>query len=125
MRIIYTSIEFLDTSILDFSNSIFTKLHPKVYCDHITLKFYDKNLQYIDQEYNIENLTTFEVIGYASDDKCQVLVCNVKEKCYNLIPHITVATNNIAPKYSNNLLANGFTNINPITFNGIIRNKIF
>lgn len=124
MKIIYTSIEF-DKSILEFSKTIFTSFYSKVYCDHITLKFYNKNNSYIEREYNIDQPTTFDVIGYSFDDKCQALVCRVNEKCYNEVPHITISTEQVSPKYSNELLKTGFTKIDSVRFTGIIRNKIF
>lgn len=129
MKIIYTAIQLTDSrkDILDFAKLTFGELYNKVYCDHITLNFYNKTNLYKDGEFNIGEVVKFNIIGFVLDDNAQVFVCETNQKCMNKFPHITISTKeNIEPKYSNFLLdGKEYTKIKPIESNGIIRNKIY
>ncbi|MCZ2224386.1 MAG: hypothetical protein LC122_12255 [Chitinophagales bacterium] len=128
MKVLYTYIGFSDEVrelLLNFCKTKFV-LHSKLYLDHITLNYYSKQNLFKEDLYKNGEDVKFNVVGFIEDDKCQALVCELPENiiCSNKIPHITVACNDIAPKYSNELLLKKeYIKIEKIELTGKIHNK--
>ena len=105
-----------------------TGLNPEemgwdIHCHHMTIEFFDKKdkkdlkKKGLPQSLLLESLsgymgqeTTLEVIGYAADEKGMAILVerrgHITRHVKNNNPHITIATNGVPPKYSNQLLEN-------------------
>ena len=108
-------------------HNIFGEFYEKIYCDHITLKLYNKDIIYQDGEFSIGEIIKFRILGYCMDENAQVFICGIDQKSTSKIPYLTISTKQkIDPRYSNFLISGKmYTNLNPIEFSGIIRNKVY
>lgn len=96
----------------------------KVAAHHMTIEFFDKKAKKsLKREGKAESNiiapyadligrdVVLNIVGYAHDDKCMAILVEPKGPLNSLVknehPHITIATNGVPPKYSNELLANG------------------
>lgn len=82
-------------------------LHPKMHCHHMTVAF--KPSPALIESFPFRSHTTLKVVGWMADEFCQVVrvqyFCAGPIVVENRNPHITIATNNKSPAYSNDLLA--------------------
>lgn len=96
----------------------------KIAAHHMTIEFFDKKAKkalkregraesnivepYVDL---IGRDVVLNIVGYAHDDKCMALLVEPQGPLSRLVknddPHITIATNGVPAKYSNELLAKG------------------
>ena len=105
-----------------------TGLNPEkmgwdVYCHHMTIEFFvkkdkkDLKRKGLPQSLLLESLsdligkdTALDIIGYAVDERGMALLVEPRGRLglhiKNNNPHITIATNGVPPKYSNELLEN-------------------
>lgn len=91
-------------------------LHSSVFAHHMTIKFGPSAEDRRRMPSN--TLVTLEVIGYGADSRGQAVVVRCRRlKSANAVPHITVATHNTRPVYSNELLQRGWTAVRgPVLF---------
>ena len=84
------------------------KLLSKRFAHHMTVKF--KPTQVDMAKLTIGEEVTLQVIGWAEDGKVQAVA--VKGfKSANKVPHITVATDGTAPRFSNDLIEKGYARV--------------
>lgn len=119
MKIIYTGIFFDENTrhlLKDLAINTFVNLMENIKLHHITLNFGK------EESYLLGKEVEFEIVGYVKDDLCQAFIVNLPDDITtNNVPHITVAhSNKVAPKYSNELIANSksFNFDNSIKFSG-------
>jgi hypothetical protein len=97
-----------------------TKLLNKLYAHHMTIKFKPTQAD-MDKLTEGEDVT-LQVIGWAEDGKVQAVA--VKGfKSANKIPHITVATDGTAPRFSNDLLEKGYARVRGPRLKGTIHGQ--
>lgn len=96
---------------------VFPAQHEKVHADHVTVSFRPSHEEV--EIYPIGERVELEVVGVASDEKCQaILVSGVTSK--NKHPHITISTAaGIKPVYSNELLDRGFSEVSGLRLEGV------
>ena len=95
--------------------NLFTPKFNNVVAHHITYKFN------VSENDTIPSITTAKIVGYAEDENAQAVVVEVEgssQRPDGGILHITICHNSsVKPYYSNNLIAKGFTKINPVEIN--------
>lgn len=111
-RVTYVGIFLDDTSkrrlLQWWQSTIRTRLLPKLYAHHVTLKFRPSDSEL--ERFNIGAQALVQVLGYAEDEKAQAVLVRPSVNSANRHPHITIATNHgVPPVYSNDLLAKGYT----------------
>lgn len=84
--------------------------HPKVFAEHLTLRF-GIGEDMIPKDHLIGDKLTIECYGWAHDEKGQAVLCTNRGLEFLLapeqIPHITIScSDDTTPKYSSELLAN-------------------
>jgi len=110
---------FLDSDSKSRIIKEFGLLHEKVSNDHVTISF----KSFPELKNIIGKQVKIKVIGYAEDKFCQTIVVDIPEelKIDKKNYHITIShSKNIDPKYSNELLENGFQKINGLELTGIV-----
>lgn len=92
---------------------------PVIYADHVTLKFNPSKAE-IDR-YQIGENALVQVLGFASDEKCQVVLVRPSVSSTNRLPHVTIATaRGINPVYSNQLLSKGYSRKSGPILRGVV-----
>lgn len=122
-KIIYSGIFFnseTKNSLKFLAQQTFISLFENIKLDHITL-FYGQ-----DEIFEYGKEIKFDVIGYFKDNDCQVFSVSLSENVpnpQNKSYHITVShTNNVSPKYSNEVISKTkfYSFDKPLTFIGKI-----
>ena len=111
---------FLDSRSRAALTYAFPMVHEKLHAEHVTLRLRPGGA---DLAGNVGRRVSVRVIGYAEDDRCQVVAVRLPSDilCDNAIPHITMSVApGVPPKYSNDLLLRGFDPLDGPTLTGII-----
>lgn len=91
--------------------------HDKEFYHHLTINF--GRGQKLPE--NIGKMVTLNVVGYQEDFSGQAVVVQPPFPVKNKVPHITLSTAaGVPPKYSNDMLAEGYLKIDPIPLEGQI-----
>lgn len=99
--IVYNAIVLTEASIHRLK-AMFPPKHENEFYHHVTINFGKKEFP---QNHGEE--LTFEIVGYAEDEKGQAAVVNAPSE--NEIPHITLTcADGVKPSYSNKLLQKGY-----------------
>lgn len=86
---------------------------------HVTLEFKPSDISDLPVGEEVE----LKVVGMAMDEDCHAIVVELPEglSCANKHPHITVShSNEVTPKYSNELLERGFSENVGGTLQGVV-----
>ena len=109
----------LDKESQKFLLDKFPPKHKMVYAHHVTV-FYqptEKILNRFNNSFGHEY--SIEILGYAEDSKGQVVKIKHSFEIRNREPHITISTNNVPAKYSNELLEKT-SPVEPFVIKGIL-----
>jgi hypothetical protein len=90
----------------------------KTYSDHMTLQFKPTSNEMA--ELPLGKKVHLQIIGYAEDEHAQVVVVRIPIPSANKVSHITVATDGAPPKYSNDLLAKGWAQVQGPSLRGTV-----
>jgi len=116
MKVVFTAIVLPEA----YKSALFKAFPPKhniVQDGHVTLAFRPGKLPD-----NLGEEITFEVYGYANDDKADAVAVKLFDvESNNEIPHITLSVRQgTSPVYSNELLNKGYNAVEPLTLKGVV-----